>query len=89
MRSRAACPVRPLMQQQDLADLLLDGVQRIERGHRLLEDDGDVVAAHVANFVLRAGRSSSWPLKRTEPDGWLRGGIGQELQHRERGHRLA
>src|SRR5499427_1971881 len=41
------------MQQQDLADLLLDGVQRIERGHRLLEDDGDVVAAHVANFRFR------------------------------------
>ena len=39
------------VQQQDLSDLLLDRVQRIERGHRLLKDDGDVVAAdspHVA-----------------------------------------
>ena len=36
------------VQQQNLADLLLDGVQRIERGHRLLEHDGDVVAAHLA-----------------------------------------
>ena len=33
------------VQQQDLADLLFDGVQRIERGHRLLEHDGNVVAA--------------------------------------------
>jgi hypothetical protein len=41
------------MQQQRLADLRLDGVQRIERGHRLLEDDRDVVAAHLADFVLR------------------------------------
>ncbi len=37
---------QPAMQQQNLADLLLDRVQRIERGHRLLKDDGDVVAAH-------------------------------------------
>ena len=40
------------VQQQNLADLLLDGVQRIERGHRLLEHDGDVVAAHLADVAL-------------------------------------
>ena len=31
---------------QHLAHLLLDGVQRVERRHRLLEDDRDAVAAH-------------------------------------------
>ena len=43
----------PAMQQQNFADLLLDRVQRIERGHRLLKDDGDVVAAHAPHFALR------------------------------------
>ena len=43
---------QPAVQQQDLADLLLDGVQRIERGHRLLEHDGDVVAAHLPDVAL-------------------------------------
>ena len=50
---RLAC--KPLMQQQDFADLLLDRVQRIERRHRLLEDDRDVVAAHVADLFFRHG----------------------------------
>ena len=59
---------KALMQQQYLADLLLDRVQRIERGHRLLEDDGDVVAAHVADFVLRHGQQFL-ALEPTEPDG--------------------
>ena len=40
------------MQQQNLADLLLDRVQRIERGHRLLEHDGDVVAAHAPHVAF-------------------------------------
>ena len=61
MRARAGAPVMPLMQQQDFADLLLDGVQRIERGHRLLEDDGDVVAAHLADFVAPAGPAAPGP----------------------------
>ncbi len=52
-RPRARCGAgEPAMQQQNLADLLVDGVQRIERGHRLLEDDGDVVAAHAAHLAL-------------------------------------
>ena len=36
-----------------LDDLRLDRVQRIERGHRLLEDDRDVVAAQRTDVVLR------------------------------------
>ena len=49
------------VQQQNLADLLLDGVQRIERRHRLLEDDGDVVAAHLAHLVLRQAAAVPGP----------------------------
>ena len=48
------------MQLQHLADLPLDGVERVERGHRLLEDHGDVVAAH-------ARRSSSLAVSRSLP----------------------
>ena len=44
----------PLVQGQHLRDLLLDGVQRVQRGHRLLEDEADVVAAHPAQ-IGRAG----------------------------------
>ena len=42
----------PPVQAQDFADLLLDRMQRIERGHRLLEDHGDVVAAHATEFLF-------------------------------------
>ena len=38
---------QPAMDLQHLAHLLLDGVQRVERGHRLLEDHRDPVAADV------------------------------------------
>src|SRR5665647_724807 len=41
------------VQLQDLDDLGLNRVQRIERGHRLLEDDRNVVAADAADVVLR------------------------------------
>ena len=47
---------KTLMDQQYFPYLLFDRVQRIERRHRLLEDDGDVVAAYVANLVLRHGQ---------------------------------
>jgi hypothetical protein len=40
------------MQQQNLGDLFFDCVQGIERRHRLLEHDGDVVAAHTAHVAL-------------------------------------
>src|SRR4029079_18731681 len=42
-----------LMQQERLADLLLNGVQRIERGHRLLEDDGNAIATHATQRAFR------------------------------------
>ncbi len=63
-----------LMQAQHLADLLLDRVQRIERGHRLLEDHGDLVAAHARAAPFRSSDSRSSPPNRILPDGWLADG---------------
>ena len=41
------------MAHQHLDDLLADGVARIERGHRLLEDHRDAVAAQIAQLAVR------------------------------------
>ena len=76
------------MQQQNLADLLLDGVQRIERGHRLLEHDGDVVAAHPPHLTLRE-REQVAALEADAAGRMMRGRIGQELEDRQRRHRFA
>ena len=76
------------MQQQDLADLLFDGVQRIERRHRLLEHDGDVVAAHAPHVAL-GERQQIAALESDRAGGMLRRRIGQELEDRQRRHRFA
>src|SRR5690606_14756374 len=41
-----------LVQDQHFADLVANGVDRVERGHRLLEDHGDLLAAHTAHRLL-------------------------------------
>ena len=66
------------MQLQDLADLPLDRVQRVERGHRLLEHHGDVVAAHRAHLVL-VGRDQVLALEQDAARRMMRRRIGQEL----------
>ncbi len=43
-----------LVQAQRLGDLAADGVQRVQRGHRLLEDDADAVAAQLAQLGVAA-----------------------------------
>ena len=40
-------PHDALMQREGFTQLLLQSVQRVQRGHRLLEDKADVVAAHL------------------------------------------
>ncbi|GCC45725.1 hypothetical protein chiPu_0029881, partial [Chiloscyllium punctatum] len=71
------------MQRQDLADLGLDGLQRIERGHRLLEDDRDVVAADLAHLLV--GRGQEIAAAETDRTGRMRGRrIRQQLQYRQR-----
>ena len=52
IRSRAWRSAQALMQFEDFADLLFHRMQRVERGHRLLENHGDVVAAHLAQVAL-------------------------------------
>src|SRR5439155_10208869 len=81
-------PGQALMQQQDLADLLLDRVQRIERRHRLLEDDGDVVAAHMADLRLRQAEQFA-TVEMDRAGGMAGRRIRQQLQDRQRGHRFA
>ena len=46
---------QPPMSAQCLADLVADGEAGIERGHRLLEDHGQPVAAQIAHLPLRQG----------------------------------
>src|SRR5690606_7802929 len=38
-----------------LDDLVPDGVLRVQGGHRVLEDHGDVVAAHRADLLVAGG----------------------------------
>ena len=76
------------VQFQDLADLPLDGVERIERGHRLLEHHGDVVAAHLAHLVL-VGGDQVLALEQDAAGRVMRGRVGQELEDREGGDGLA
>jgi hypothetical protein len=80
-------PTHAAVQHQDLADLPLDRVQRIERGHRLLEDDRDVVAAELAQLAFRQCQD----LAALEADlaGRMMRGRGQELHHAQRAHRFA
>jgi hypothetical protein len=40
----------------DLADLVADGVDGVQAGHGVLEDDGDLVAAHLAHLAARSCR---------------------------------
>ena len=76
------------MHVEDLADLPLDRVQRVERGHRLLEDHGDLVAAHLAQRLL-VGGEQLLSLEEDRAGRVMRRRVGQELQDRERRHRLA
>ena len=88
MRARCAVAAQRRMQLEDFADLPLDRVQRVERGHRLLEDHGDVIAAHLAQVPL-VGIEQFLALEPDASRGMTCGGIGQELQDRQRRHRFA
>ena len=55
-RARAASSAEPLVQHQPVGQLPLDGEDRVERGHRLLEDHPDLAAADVAHGWRRRPR---------------------------------
>ena len=75
-----------LVQRHAFGQLLFDRVQRVERGHRLLEDEADVVAADGAQ--LRLGRADQ--LGAVVADAARDGrGVAQKLDRGQRGHRLA
>ena len=77
-----------LVEPDRLGDLLADREDRVERGHRLLEDHRDVVAADLRHLVLVERRE----VLTVEDD--VRAGLDatgrvDELHDRERGHGLA
>ena len=81
-------PVEALVQLQGLADLALDGVERVQRRHGLLENHGDTVAAD----ALQGPGVGAQQFGALEADAAARmagGGVGQQLQDRQRGGRFA
>ena len=76
------------VQRQHLGDLAADGVERIEGGHRLLEDHRDPVAADLAQPACRG--ADYVDAVHLDAAARVRGDrIGQELEDRERRYRLA
>ncbi|MNQ36143.1 hypothetical protein D3C85_496580 [compost metagenome] len=76
-----------LVDAQHLVDLLFDRVQRIERGHRLLEDHRNPVAANVANgffFQVQQVLPGIFDGAGRMP----REGVGQQAQDRMCGDRF-
>ena len=81
--------VHPPMESKHLGNLLFHRVQRIERGHRLLENHGNLVAPHrLQGSEIGAQQLTVAPANR--PAARMVGeGIGKELQDREGGYRLS
>ena len=77
------------MEPDRLDDLAADGVDRVERGHRLLEDHRDLVARGSIASRARSSLSRSCPLKSTSPDSMLPGGDGMSRMMESDGHALA
>ena len=75
-----------LVQFDRLAELLFQRVQRVERGHRLLEDEADVIAAGGAEFG-RAGADHFAALVADRPAD--PGAVGQQRDGGERGDGFA
>ena len=76
------------MQLDHLAHLLGDRVQRIERGHRLLENDGDAPAPHLAH-ILPGHAQDILAIKQDLSRGVGRRRIRQQAQDRERRDRFS
>ena len=72
---------------QDLGDLVPHSKDRIERGHRLLEDHGYLCAADLPHFAGEQWRRSR-PSNKMLPDTTFPG-IGNEIQNGKGGYGLA
>src|SRR5262249_48509183 len=77
-----------LVQADDLGNLVADRIDRIERRHRLLEDDSDLLAADVLH-VLRAEWHEVLAAPEDLAPGDATGWHGNELEHRQRGDGFA
>ena len=75
------CLVHAAVDPKRLANLLENGLKRIERGHRLLEDDRDAATANCPHLVLLQREEISTveiDFARGMRGGW----IGQQAQDR-------
>ena len=77
-----------LMGEDDLGQLLADREDRVERGHRVLEDHRDPAAAQLAE-VVRFHLDEVGALEQDRAAGNVAGGLRQEAEDRERRHALA
>ena len=84
---RAAALTHLDLQRQRLGDLLADREDRIERGHRLLKDHRDLVAAHLAH-LLGIERQKLAPLQ-LDAAFDAAGDLRQKPHDRKRGHAFA
>lgn len=75
------------VQQQGFHKLVTDGVGRVERGHRLLEDHGDAVSAQVAHDPIAGLQEVDVVIADLVRRAFDR--LAQKAHHRERGQRLA
>ncbi len=76
------------MQRDHLGDLVAHGVDRVQRGHRLLEDDGDLAGADLVHLgLLERDQVPALPQDLAGLEAARR--HVDELQHRARRHGLA
>ena len=80
-------PIERLVHGQHLAHLLAEGVQRVQRRHRLLEDHCDPVAADATEGPF-GGADQLLAAEQDAAAGMPRLRVRQELQDRQRRHRL-
>jgi hypothetical protein len=78
--------VRPGVPADALGDLLADGLERVQRGHRLLEHHADIVAAQAAHLLL--GSAEDVGARKTDPPGGLCP-LRQQPHDGERRHRFS
>ena len=87
VRARALAPRQPEVLAQHLADLSPDREHRVQRRHRLLEDERDLAAAHRAQPRAASSESRSTPSNIDAAAD--RRGLGQQPHERHAGHALA
>ncbi len=88
-RASARRRLTAAMQRQHLGDLVADGEDRVQRGHRLLEDHRHPVAAQPLQRRARPAPAGRCPSNRIAPEAHAHRRLGQQPHHRQRGDRLA